>query len=119
MIVVKKLFYISVFIFLFVKTGFPGYEFNLFSDGDPELYRISAPVPNPVTDYAEVYFNLPESCLAEIAIYNFTGVKVKSESVTGGIGKVNFEVYDLQNGVYFVCLILDGKSIDSKKLVKK
>ncbi|HNQ67117.1 MAG TPA: T9SS type A sorting domain-containing protein [Bacteroidales bacterium] len=119
----KKIVYISFFILMFVKSGFSFYpnpgDYYYYLDGDPELYKISAPVPNPVIDYAEIYYNLPADCTAEIAIYNFTGVKVKSVLVTGGIGKVSFEAYDLQSGVYFVCLILDGKNIDSKKLVKK
>lgn len=88
-------------------------------DGYPEIGKISAPIPNPVIDYAEIWYNIPEDKTAEIAIYNFTGVMVKSIPVSGGLGKINFAAYDLKNGVYFVCLIYEGKNIDSKKLIKK
>lgn len=118
----KKIFYISLFVLFFVKSAFsifPNPDNYYSLDGDPELYKISAPVPNPVIDYADIYYNLPDNTYAEIAIYNFAGVKVKSVFVAGGIGKASLEAYDLQSGVYFVCLILDGKNIDSKKLVKK
>ncbi|MDD3858830.1 MAG: T9SS type A sorting domain-containing protein [Bacteroidales bacterium] len=120
----KKVIYISFFILMFVKAGFAFYPNPVdnkfyFLDGEPELYKISAPVPNPVIDFAEIYYNLPDESFAEIAIYNFAGIKVKSLTVNGGKGKVSFEAYDLQSGVYFVCLIYEGKNIDSKKLVKK
>ena len=109
---------------MFVKSGFSfspkpeDYNFY-FLDGEPELYKISSPIPNPVVDYAEILYNIPDEAYAEIAIYNFAGVKVKSVLVAGGVGKASLETYDLQSGVYFVCLIYEGKNIDSKKLVKK
>jgi hypothetical protein len=59
-----------------------------------------------------------ENKTAEIAIYNFAGVKVKSVNVGGGHGKVDIEAYDLVNGVYFVCLIYEGKNIDSRNWLK-
>ncbi|HOZ30986.1 MAG TPA: T9SS type A sorting domain-containing protein [Bacteroidales bacterium] len=120
----KRIIYILVFILMIVKSAFSLYPNpkqigSDFLDGDPELFKISAPVPNPVIDFAEIYYNLPDESFAEIAIYNFAGVKVKSLTVNGGESKVSFDTYDLQSGVYFVCLIFKGKNIDSKKLVKK
>jgi hypothetical protein len=122
----KKIIYISIFTLLFVKAGFSfvpnpvdvnSYFYSL--DGYPELLKISAPVPNPVVDYAEVWYNIPEGKIAEIHVYNFAGVKLKSIPVSDGLGRVDLEAYDLQPGVYFVCLIYEGKNVDSKKLVKK
>lgn len=122
----KKIFYISIFALLLSKAGFGfcpnpiSFATNYFSnDGYPELFKISAPIPNPVVDYAEIWYNIPEDKFAEISIYNFAGVKLKSIPISGGVGKIDFEAYDLQNGVYFVCLIYEGKNVDSKKLVKK
>ena len=88
-------------------------------DGYPELNKIGTPLPNPVIDYAEVWYNIPQDKNAEIAVYNFTGVKVKSIPVSGGLNRVNLEAYDLQPGVYFICLIYEGKNLDSKKFMKK
>lgn len=108
--------------FLFVETTsalMPSPDNYFTNDGYPDLLKISAPIPNPVVDFAEIWYNIPEGESAEIAIYNFTGVKLKSIPITGGKNKVNFEAYDLQNGVYFVCLIYQGKNVDSKKLIKK
>lgn len=122
----KKLVYISVFLILFVKTAFsfvpnPVSVDSYFSilDGYPELYKISAPIPNPVVDYAEVWCNIPSEKNAEVAVYNFAGVKLKSFSVSGGLNRIDLDAYDLQPGVYFVCLLYEGKNVDSKKLVKK
>jgi hypothetical protein len=120
----KKIFYISVFLVLFVQTGFsfvpnPLYVDSYSLDGYPELFKISAPIPNPVIDYAEVWCNIPENKNAEVAIYNFAGVKLKSFPVSGGLNRIDLEAWGLQSGVYFVCLLYEGKNIDSKKLVKK
>ncbi len=122
----KKIIYISIFILLFVKAGFSfipnpdDYTFKSFTnDQYPELLKISAPIPNPVVDYAEIWYNIPDDKNAEIAIYNFAGVLLKSIPISGGLSKVSFEAYDLQSGVYFVCLLYEGKNVDSKKLVKK
>lgn len=122
----KKIVNISLLFILFSGLVYAivpnpvSYSFSNFGNSDyPELFKISAPAPNPVVDYAEIWYNIPEDETAEIAIYNFTGVMVKSIPVSGGLNKIEIEAYDLQNGVYFVCLIYKGKNIDSKKMVKK
>ncbi|PLX09405.1 MAG: hypothetical protein C0596_02365 [Marinilabiliales bacterium] len=122
--IVKRILNISLIILIFSGISYAivpdPYNYSYFSQGDyPELLKISAPIPNPVVDYAEIWYNIPEDDVAEIAIYNFAGVKLKSIPVSGGLRKVNFEAYDLQEGVYFVCLIYKGKNVDSKKLIKK
>ncbi|MDD2635016.1 MAG: T9SS type A sorting domain-containing protein [Bacteroidales bacterium] len=119
---------INILIILILFSGFAfsivpnpvNYDFSYYGQSEyPELYKISAPAPNPVNDYAVIWCNLPNDATAEIAIYNFAGVKLKSVHVNGGMQKVNIETYDLQNGVYFVCLIYGDKNIDSKKMIKK
>lgn len=120
----KRLLNISILVFFlsgisFAITPDPN-SYSFMGQGDyPELLKISAPIPNPVVDYAEIWYNIPENETAEIAIYNFAGVKLKSMIVGGGLKKIDFEAYDLQEGVYFVCLIYKGKNVDSKKLIKK
>ncbi|MDD4149334.1 MAG: T9SS type A sorting domain-containing protein [Bacteroidales bacterium] len=122
----KKTINISLILILFSGFGFSivpkpvNYDFSYYGQSEyPELYKISAPAPNPVSDYAEIWCNIPEDANAEIAVYNFAGVKLKSILVNGGLQKISIETYNLQNGVYFVCLIYGGKNIDSKKMIKK
>lgn len=124
--IVKRI--INILIFTFILSGIsyaivPEPEisnYSFISQGDyPELFKISTPIPNPVVDNAEIWYNIPEDETAEIAIYNFTGVKLKSIIVGGGLRKIELEAYDMQVGVYFVCLIYKGKNVDSKKLVKR
>jgi hypothetical protein len=121
----------KIFNILFLSLIFSGIAFAIVPEPDvysfsyigmgeyPELLKISSPIPNPVVDYATIWYNIPEGETAEIAIYNFTGVKLQSVIVGGGLGKAEIEAYELQVGVYFVCLIYKGKNVDSKKLVKK
>ena len=102
------------------KTYLHHYNNPIFiSDGFPEEGKISAPVPNPVNDYAEIFYNLPQNQNGEIAIYDFTGTKIKSTAIKGGQGQVKISAYELKEGVYFVCLISEGKNLDAKKLIKK
>ncbi len=112
------LFFSGISFALIPQFDFIEYPYNNYGDY-PELLKISSPIPNPVVDYAEIWYNIPEDETAEIAIYNFAGVKLKSIMVMGGLRNVELEAYDLQKGVYFVCLIYKGKNVDSKKLVKK
>ncbi len=122
----RKTINISIIIILFSGFAFSSISYpvncgiSYYGQSEyPELYKISAPAPNPVIDYAVIWYNIPEDATAEIVIYNFAGVQLKSVPVSGGIKKINIETYDLQNGVYFVCLIYGGKNIDSKKMIKK
>lgn len=85
----------------------------------PALYKITAPAPNPVENYVSVWYNMPENINAEIAIYNLAGVKIKYKSISGGINEAILDTTDLQSGVYFICLIYEGRNLDSKKIFKR
>jgi hypothetical protein len=124
--IVKRIINILVFIFILSGISYAivpdpnNYSYSYNSLGYyPELLKISTPIPNPVVNNAEIWYNIPEDETAEIAIYNFTGVKLKSIIVGGGLRKIELEAYDMQVGVYFVCLIYKGKNVDSKKLIKR
>lgn len=124
----KTNFYILILIFLCFELNsqantyynYSNHNFsNFIFDNYPEVGKISAPVPNPVNDYANFYYNLPEEQNGEIAIFDFTGIKVKSVQIQAGQGEIQIATYDLKAGVYFACLIVEGKTLDSKKLIKK
>lgn len=121
----KAKFYISLILILALnlfskaELKFENFYNPIFiNDGYPEIGKISSPAPNPVYDYAEILYNLPQNSNGEIAIYDFTGLKIKSFPIEGGEGKVKISAFDLKNGVYFACLISEGKNLDSKKFIK-
>lgn len=92
---------------------------NSFDISGNDKFQMSAPTPNPVYDFATIFFKIPVEENAEIALYNFTGLKIKSINVSGMESSVVLDCTDLDAGVYFVCLIYQGRNVDSKKLVKK
>ncbi len=120
----KKFFNISLLLLLSLTVlglrPFPIDDIKYFFDssGSPKI-QISAPAPNPVYDYATINYQIPENEFAEIAIFNFTGLKLKSYKISGNENSLLIDCTDLQSGVYFVSLIYQDKNVDSKKLVKK
>ena len=120
----KKIFNISLLLLSSLTVlglkPFPIDDIKYFFDssGYPKI-QISAPAPNPVYDYATINYQIPENEFAEVAIFNFTGLKLKSYKISGNENSLVIDCTDLQAGVYFVSLIYQDKNVDSKKLVKK
>ncbi|TWV96265.1 T9SS type A sorting domain-containing protein [Chitinophaga pinensis] len=74
--------------------------------------------PNPAREQATLYYSLPASVNALIAIYNANGVLVKTirQQIPAGEQRIQLATDNLVSGIYFVKTISDIK-IDTKKLV--
>lgn len=77
--------------------------------------------PNPVMNNAIIKYNLPSIYSdAKIIIRNMVGSIVRSYDINNpGIGKQQFSVSDMQNGVYFYSLVSKGKNLSTKKMIVK
>ncbi len=81
--------------------------------------------PNPVNDKLNVSFTIAEeNANVSLDIYNVMGSKVKSYSMqTVNLGEntveLNFENENLQNGIYFVNLIVNGEKTIKKLILDK
>lgn len=77
-------------------------------------------VPNPTSDYTSVDY-LIESDFDQAVMHLFTlnGELIKSISIADGKGSVEFDTSELENGAYVYSLEVDGKIIETKKLVKQ
>jgi len=76
-------------------------------------------IPNPLTSATSIHYNIPAgSSTASLRIINNNGNTVKQISLSGnGKGVVNIEASTLSAGTYSYVLIVDGKTIATKKMV--
>jgi hypothetical protein len=79
---------------------------------------ISNAYPNPSNSIASINYDVTDfSQKGKIVFYDVLGKVLKEIALTDkkGIAKVNIEAFDA--GIYFYTLIVDGKAINTKKLV--
>ncbi|MFZ5515350.1 MAG: T9SS type A sorting domain-containing protein [Candidatus Zhuqueibacterota bacterium] len=91
----------------------------------PSEYGLSQNWPNPFNSSTTIRFQLPESNLVTLEIYNMMGQKIKTlingEYKTGGFHLAHWDGRDdagiqVSSGIY-VCYFRAGKFFDSKKLI--
>jgi hypothetical protein len=85
--------------------------------------------PNPVNDKLTLSFNIyEENATSTVDIYNLYGSKIKSyelQNTTLGENnlEINFtndsELQNLQNGIYFISLIVNGEKTTKKLILQK
>ena len=77
--------------------------------------------PNPFTTNTYIYYKLGSNCShVELRITDILGrirQKLLLTDNTFGIHKVEFNPEELHNGVYQYSLVVDGKLVDSKKMI--
>lgn len=82
--------------------------------------RISNPYPNPANNSTTFNYNFPTDInYAKLTIYNLLGVPIKDIEVPEKNGVLVVPTFDIKSGVYFYSLMVDDKTIISKKLVIK
>lgn len=87
----------------------------------PEFSRVefSNPYPNPVTVNTRINYNIPFSYVsATLVIRNIIGTNVKEVEIGAPQGKLNLDLSDLNEGIYFYSLVIDGHIALTRKLIK-
>ena len=75
-------------------------------------------VPNPFTQNTIINCNVPSSIKqAQLIIYNDKGSPVKSFDLNNGTNTITMNAGTLSSGQYVYSLLIDGKKIDSKKMI--
>jgi trimeric autotransporter adhesin len=76
-------------------------------------------VPNPYNHSTSIAYNLPEQfSSAQIMVTDISGKVLKVISVSGkGKGVLNLDASSLSSGTYNYSLVIDGKLIDTKKMI--
>lgn len=87
---------------------------NVFSV-DEEKLPVSDLYPNPASQFVTVELvNMPKPGTT-IEVFNLLGSKVRSIVVKGK--RIEIPVTDLHNGIYLVTLNIDGKAVETRKIV--
>jgi hypothetical protein len=78
-------------------------------------------VPNPFAEQTIITYDIPAiNNSAQILFYNTNGLLIKTAEIkTIGSGQLTVFANDLSNGVYSYSLIVDGKVIDTKRMIKQ
>ena len=97
------------------------YQADAASISKPDISRIdfSNPYPNPVTSQTKINYNIPESFnKATLILRNLIGTQVKEYIIDNPQGKILLDLTDINEGIYFYSLIIDGNVILTRKLIK-
>ncbi len=88
---------------------------------DGQTVVLEANVPNPFSEQTTINYFLPENIVkAQMLFYNISGKLIQSVDLNER-GKCSLNVFaqDLSNGIYTYTLVVDGKVIETKKMVKQ
>ncbi len=89
------------------------------SPGNPPAARLYQNQPNPADGTTTIRYFLPgNTASALLKVFSTTGVEVYSRQLTGkGAGEVQLSGHAFAPGTYVYQLVVDGRAVDSKKLV--
>ena len=83
-----------------------------------ENAALSQNYPNPATDRSTIYFQLQnQDQNASINVFDMSGKLISKLNVAGKNGKIDLDTQALPSGQYLYNLEIDGKVVDTKKLI--
>jgi hypothetical protein len=96
-------------------------EFGISAVGiDENKMVFKGPFPNPASLHANLDYNLPTATnTAQLIISNTLGVIVETVNLEGRSGKNTLDVSGYASGIYFYSITVDGKVVQTKKLIVK
>lgn len=75
-------------------------------------------VPNSFNSSTTIGYNVPAPVnKAQIIVTNVSGNTVKIFTLNKGTGSINIQASELAAGSYYYTLMVDGKKVDSKKMM--
>jgi len=86
----------------------------------PSTYYLKQNYPNPFNPTTTIEFAIPKTGLVSLKIYDIAGREISSlfnTMLNPGVVKYTFNGATYASGVYFYRLAVDGKTIDTKKMV--
>lgn len=96
-------------------------EFHISASGvDDNKLVFKGPYPNPASQNATFEYNLPANYTnSQLVIRNMLGVEVDNFTFENRSGKKSIDVSNYASGIYFYTISVDGKTIQSKKMIVK
>lgn len=88
---------------------------------DGQAIVLEQNVPNPFAEQTTINYFLPDNVVkAQILFYNAQGKLIQSVDLNEkGKGSLNVFASDLSNGIYTYTLVVDGKIVETKKMLKQ
>ena len=88
---------------------------------DKNVIVLNQNVPNPFAESTVITFNVPTNYTKAQIIFNTVDGKIIKtvDITTKGEGSLNVFANDLSSGIYNYTLVIDGKNIETKKMVKQ
>lgn len=86
----------------------------------PNTYSLKQNYPNPFNPTTTIEFAIPKTGFISLKIYDIAGreiVNTINTTLNAGVVKYTFNGTNFASGVYFYRLVVDGNTIDSKKMV--
>lgn len=88
---------------------------------DKNTIVLNQNVPNPFAESTVISYNIPSDFTKAQVIFTSTeGIIIKTVDITAkGTGSLTVFANDLTHGIYTYSLVIDGKTIDTKKMIKE
>jgi len=81
--------------------------------------QLAQNTPNPLKNTTKIEYFVPTGSKdAKISVFDLNGKLIKSENIAeSGLGSINLKVKDVSSGLYTYSLVVDGQTIDTKKMI--
>ena len=74
--------------------------------------------PNPLSNYTTIHYTVPADAKnASLLITDVNGKTIKQIALSDGPGTINIDASALNAGTYNYTLVVDGKTIETKRMV--
>ena len=85
----------------------------------PDAPTLGEPQPNPNSGSTQISYYLPDNTSgAKIIFTDMLGKVMEERILQSGYGLLNIDTKNLPNGIYSYTLVIDGKVIDNKKMMR-
>lgn len=79
---------------------------------------ISEVYPNPASNYVNIDYQLTTNVKeASVRVFNLLGAEVKSASLVNNGNKLSMDISNLESGIYFYSVLVNGDVYKTRKLV--
>ena len=88
---------------------------------DADVVVLNQNQPNPFAEQTTITYSIPQNTgNAQILFYDVNGKQIKAVDITSkGKGQLLVYANDLTSGIYSYTLIVDGKIVDTKRMIKQ
>ncbi|HRE42224.1 MAG TPA: YCF48-related protein [Ignavibacteria bacterium] len=86
----------------------------------PDDYQLLQNYPNPFNPVTIIEFQIRKTSFVRLSVYDITGKHISdlvNKNLTRGEYSSEFNATNLPSGIYFYTLIINGKTIDTKKMI--